>query len=78
MSEPVIILSELDQLLTYSELAEVKGMGQSLLAYHLAKPDAPKPVLIGFGRHRYYRPSEVAAWEPKRSPTKGRKRRGTH
>jgi len=59
-----------EQYVTQKEIAAMKGMGLSLLAYHLAKADAPKPVAC-LGR-RVYRLNDVNSWTPKRS-NKGRK-----
>lgn len=59
-----------DQVVTQTQIAAMKGMKLPLLAYHLAKPDAPKPVdCLG---KKAYRLIDVIEWNPKRS-NRGRK-----
>ena len=50
-----------DQYVTQSQIAAMKGMSLPLLAHHLGKPDAPRPVLP-----RLYSRGEVEAWQPLR------------
>jgi predicted DNA-binding transcriptional regulator AlpA len=61
------MIIDTDQLVTQSQVAEMTGMTRHLLAHHLAKPDAPKPVFIGSSRHAFYDVREVLAWTPKRN-----------
>ena len=60
---------EINQLLTQSEVAALKRMTLSLLAHHLAKADAPRPVVIG-GR-RLYRREDIRDWKPATRKSKG-------
>lgn len=63
---------DLSQLVTATEAAKMKRMTPNLLAYHLAKEGAPKPVMVG-GKHPFYVESEIRAWKPNRAPNKSRK-----
>ena len=63
---------EVDQLVTQTKVASMKEMSLSLLAYHLRKEDAPKPVLR-YGK-RLYKLKEIINWRPVRD-NRGRKKK---
>ncbi len=65
---------DVTQLITAKEAGEMKGMNPTLVAYHLSKQDAPKPVYVGkLSRHPYYLAADIDGWEPKRDPRKKHK-----
>lgn len=53
---------DLNQWVTQTEVAAAKGMTLSNLAYHLAKPNAPKHE-VRYGR-KVYRLTEINNWHP--------------
>ena len=54
---------ELKQLVTATEAATLKGISLNRFKYHIAKPGAPEPVVIGNG-HVFYDKRKIRAWKP--------------
>ena len=52
--------NDINQWVTQSEVAKMKGVSLPLLAYHLKKPDAPAHE-VRYGK-KVYKRSEVESW----------------
>jgi hypothetical protein len=61
---------EIGQLLTPAEAGRLKGMDRELARYHLKRPGAPTPVLVGVYKHTFYLMQDVEAWEPNREASR--------
>jgi len=58
---------ELNQLLTPTQAAAIKGWSLNTFKYRAAKEDAPQPIPVGGGEVRFIE-SEVRAWNPAQQP----------
>lgn len=47
----------------------MKGMSLNRFKYHIAKPDAPKAIMVGTG-HPHYDKEEIRLWQPNCLPAK--------
>lgn len=61
------------QLLSPTEAARAKGLRLNQLKYHLTKPGAPMPVLVGKLQHPFFYESDIEAWQPNLQPQKGKR-----
>lgn len=62
---------QLNQLLTPTEAAAIKGWPLNTFKYRVAKPDAPRAIPVGGGEVRYDA-TEIRDWNPV-TQSKGRK-----
>lgn len=62
-------MTDVTQLLTPTEAAALKEMSLNRLKYHLAKPGAPPPVVVGAG-HVFYARGDIEQWRPALQPKK--------
>lgn len=63
--------AELNQLLSPTEAANLKGWTLNTFKYRAAKPDAPRPIPVGGGEVRYIE-AEITTWHPPEQPKRRR------
>lgn len=54
----------LNSLLTPTEAARLKGMKLNRFKYHIGKPAAPKPHLVGEYGHPFFLRDDIIRWQP--------------
>ena len=56
---------DISQLLSPTEAAHAKDMSLNQFKYHIAKPNAPKPFIVG-NAHPFYDREQIRLWKPSR------------
>ena len=62
---PTELEQQLATVVSATQAAASKGLSIQMFKYYLKKPGAPKPLLVGVSKDRYFWPEEVARWNPK-------------